>query len=201
LKRILPLFSFVFHPIFISVYGGLAYFLFLNEYFSYKEILLYLIQITLLTVLIPLSVFYLLVTLGKIDNLMAERKEERKIPFLVQLILLYILTQKSISIENFPELYFFFNGAIFSTIIAFISLYSKYKISIHMIGISSLTVFVMGISIHYEIAIINTIAFLIICNGFVASSRLYMKAHTTPEIILGITVGVIPQVLMWFFWL
>ena len=71
----------------------------------------------------------------------------------------------------------------------------------HMIGISSLTVFVMGISIHYEISIVNTIAFLLICNGFVASSRLYMKAHTTSEIILGFTVGVIPQVLMWFFWL
>ncbi|WP_026712162.1 hypothetical protein [Flavobacterium filum] len=201
MKRILPLFSYVFHPIFISVYGGLAYFLFLNEYFSYKEVLLYLIQITLLTVLIPLSIFYLLVTLGKIDNLMAKRKEERKIPFLVHLILLYVLTQKSISIENLPELYFFFNGAIFSTIIAFISLYSKHKISIHMIGISSLTVFVMGISIHYEIALINTIALLLICNGFVASSRLYMKAHTTSEIILGSIAGVLPQILLWYFWL
>lgn len=201
MKRILPLFSYVFHPIFISVYGGLAYFLFLNEYFSYKEVLLYLIQITLLTVLIPLSIFYLLVTLGKIDNLMAKRKEERKIPFLVHLILLYVLTQKSISIENLPELYFFFNGAIFSTIIAFISLYSKHKISIHMIGISSLTVFVMGISIHYEIVMINTIALLLICNGFVASSRLYMKAHTSSEIILGSIAGVLPQILLWYFWL
>lgn len=201
MKKILPLFSYVFHPILISVYAGLAYFLFLNEYFSFREILFYLIQITLLTTLIPLSVFYLLVTLGKIDNVMAERKEERKIPFLVQLVLLYVLIQKSILLETIPELYFFFIGAIISTIIAFLSLYSKFKISVHMIGISSLTLFLIGISIHYQIALINTIATLLICNGFVASSRLYMKAHTSTEIILGVIVGSIPQISVWYFWL
>ncbi len=201
MKKILPLFSYIFHPILISFYAGLVYFLFLNEYFSFREILFYLIQITLLTVLIPLSVFYLLVTLGKIDNVMAEKKEERKIPFLVQLILLYILTQKIIFIDTLTELYFFFTGAMISSIIAFFSLYSKYKISIHMIGISSLTLFLIGINIHYQIAYINTIGILIICNGFVASSRLYMKAHTFAELFIGIMVGGIPQLFLWYFWL
>lgn len=70
-----------------------------------------------------------------------------------------------------------------------------------MIGISSLTVFVVGISLHYQINAINIIAFLILMNGIVASSRLEMNAHNNKELIIGFFLGIIPQVLFWKFWL
>ena len=54
-----------------------------------------------------------------------------------------------------------------------------------MIAISSLTVFVIGLSLHFQTQSTYTIAFLILLNGFVASSRLEMKAHTNKELIIG----------------
>jgi acid phosphatase family membrane protein YuiD len=38
-------------------------------------------------------------------------------------------------------------------------------------------------------------------NGFVASSRLEMKAHTPKELVIGLLLGIIPQMLLLGFWL
>jgi len=75
----------------------------------------------------------------------------------------------------------------------------KFKASLHMIGITSLAVFVMMLSSYLEIDTTYTFAFLIVCMGFVASSRLYMKAHTPKELIVGIIIGALPQMFVWFY--
>ena len=38
-------------------------------------------------------------------------------------------------------------------------------------------------------------------NGFIASSRLEMKAHTYQELIIGFVLGAVPQLLLLFLWL
>lgn len=126
---------------------------------------------------------------------------QRKIPLLLQIMLFAVLIEKSITFERFPSLYFFFVGGVFSTIAAFLLLYLKTKASIHMIGISSLTVFIIGLSIHNEINTINTVAFFVVMNGLVASSRLEMKAHSNKELMIGFLCGVIPQSILLYFWL
>jgi hypothetical protein len=70
-----------------------------------------------------------------------------------------------------------------------------------MIAISSLTVFIIGLSLHLQIQNTFIIAFLILLNGFVASSRLEMKAHTNKELIIGFMLGAIPQLLLLVLWL
>jgi membrane-associated phospholipid phosphatase len=70
-----------------------------------------------------------------------------------------------------------------------------------MIGISALTCFIFGLSIYYQLPFVNLIAFCIVCMGLVASSRLYMKAHTYTELIAGIIIGAGPQVFLYQFWL
>lgn len=148
-----------------------------------------------------MAFFYLLRTFGKIDNIMLSDISQRKIPLLLQIMLFSILISKSITIERFPELYFFFIGGLFSTIIAFMLLFAKVKSSIHMIGISALTIFIIGLSIHSQINIINTVVFFVMMNGFVASSRLEMKAHTKKELLIGFLCGMLPQLLLLYFWL
>lgn len=125
---------------------------------------------------------------------------QRKIPLLLQIMLMSILIAKSITINRYFELFFFFAGGLFSTIIAFMLLFAKIKASIHMIGISALTVFIIGLSIHTEINIINTVVFFVVMNGFVASSRLEMNAHTKKELALGFVCGMLPQVLLLYYW-
>ena len=126
---------------------------------------------------------------------------QRKIPLILQIMLFAVLIEKSITFERFPSLYFFFVGGIFSAVFAFFLLYLKSKASIHMIGISSLTVFIIGLSIHNQINTINTVAFFVIMNGVVASSRLAMKAHSNKELLIGLLCGVIPQTVLLYFWL
>lgn len=126
---------------------------------------------------------------------------QRKIPLLLQLILFAVLIEKSITIDRFFSLYFFFVGGLLSTIFAFLLLYVKCKASIHMIGISSLTVFIIGLSIQNQINTVNTIAFFVVMNGVVASSRLVMNAHSNKELLIGFLCGVIPQSVLLYFWL
>ena len=71
---------------------------------------LFMIQIVIITVLIPISLFYLLLSLGKIDSIMIEEVAQRKIPILLNCILLFVLTQKSITLDRIPELYYYFLG-------------------------------------------------------------------------------------------
>lgn len=68
-----------------------------------------------------------------------------------------------------------------------------------MIGITALFVFVMMLTSYLEIEATYTLAYLIMCVGFVASSRLYMKAHTPIELLAGMLIGGLPQVLIWFY--
>ena len=116
-------------------------------------------------------------------------------------MLFAVLIEKSITFERFPSLYFFFVGGLLSTILAFFLLFLKTKASIHMIGISSLTVFIIGLSIHNEINTINLVAFFMLMNGVVASSRLAMQAHSNKELVIGFLSGAIPQSVLLYFWL
>ena len=70
-----------------------------------------------------------------------------------------------------------------------------------MIGISALTVFIIGLSIHNEVNTINTITFFVLLNGLVASSRLVMEAHNDKELGIGFLCGSLPQLVLLYFWL
>ncbi len=201
MKKILPFFSYLFHPIFIPLLGTFFYVLLDNHYFSLIQCVILFLQIIIITIFLPITFFYLLRTFGKVDTVMLSDISQRKIPLLLQIMLFSVLIYKNITAELFHGLYFFFLGGIFSTAIAFLLLYAKAKASIHMIGMSSLTVFLIGLSIHNQINTIHTVAFLIIMNGVVASSRLVMKAHTNKELLLGFLCGTIPQGILLYFWL
>lgn len=201
MKKLLPFASYLFHPIFISVYAALLYFAATKNFYVSSEIILYLIQIVIITILIPITLFFLLLSLGKIDSIMVEDLGQRKIPLLINASLLVLLIHKSITVSNLPELYFFFLGGAISTIVALIAIYFQTKVSLHMIGITSLTSFIFGISVTTQTDLTYTFAFFVVAIGWVASSRLVLKAHTIKELTLGFVTGLIPQVILWRFWL
>jgi len=203
LKRVLPLFSYIFHPIFISIYGTLLYLLVSPNvhYIPVNQIYLTLIQVSILTLLLPLSIYFLFVSLGVISSFTEASLKERRLPIALQVVLLFILIKWSVSLNSLPELYNFFLGGFLSSILVLISVLIKFKASLHMLGVSSLFSFIYALCLLYELPLINSVAFSIICVGAVASSRLYMKSHTTLELIIGILIGIIPQMCLWSFWL
>ena len=201
MKKILPFFSYLFHPIFVPLLGTLVYFLFNDIYFTKAQCYLLVFQILIITFFLPLSFFYLLRTFGKVDNIMLSDLNQRKIPLVMQMILTFVLISESVTKERFPELFFFFLSGLISTFLAFIFLFAKLKTSIHMIGISALTFFIIGTSIHNQTNSIYLISVCFFATGLIASSRLQMKAHSIKELLIGYTIGILPQVGLWIFWL
>lgn len=201
LKKILPVFSYIFHPIFVSIYGALFYFLVTRSFFYDAQIYVTLIQVVILTLLLPLSIYFLFRSLGVVTSFTEASLKERQMPIAIQAILLLVLLKFSISKEITTELFYFFLGGLISSILVLASVILKFKASLHMIGISALTAFVYGLSSYYQLPFVNLFAFCIVCMGLVASSRLYMKAHTYPELIVGIAIGLTPQLFLYRYWL
>ena len=201
MKKVLPIFSYIFHPIFIPILASLLYLFFTDTYFSTREMMVILLQVVILTVFIPILFFFLLRSTGKIESIMIAEVSQRKIPLVIQCFLIILLIRKSITVDRYPELHFFFLAGLLSTLCALILLYARIKASLHMMTISALTVFVIGLSMHFQTQNIYLIALLILMNGFVASSRLEMKAHTYKELVIGLLLGCIPQLLLLYIWL
>lgn len=201
MKKILPFFSYLFHPIFIPVYAALFYFFGNDSYLSNPEKYLAVFQIVIITIVIPVLIYFFLRARKQVDSIMISDISQRKTPLIILCFLTIFLIRKSITIEQFTELYFFFLGGLFSTFTALILLFFKTKASLHMVAISALTIFSIGLSIHNQTQNINWIAFLVLMNGLVASSRLVMNAHTAKELVIGFLLGTIPQLLLFRFWL
>lgn len=201
LKKTLPFFSYIFHPIFVPVYAALLYFFCNDSYFTNPEKYFALFQIVIITIVLPILFFFLLRVSGQVDSIMISEISQRKIPLVILCFLTILLVRKSITLDRFPELHFFFLGGLLSTVLALVFLFFKTKASLHMIAISALTTFVITLSIHNQTRNINWIAFLVLMNGFVASSRLEMNAHTPKELAIGFFLGIIPQLLLSSFWL
>jgi hypothetical protein len=168
---------------------------------TFGQYLVLFLQVIIITFFLPIAFFYLLRTFGKIDSIMLSDLSHRKIPLILHICLLTVLIQKSITTDVFPPLHYFFLGGIISAALGFLLLYAKIKASIHMIGISALTVFVIGLSLKNELSTVSLVAFLVVLNGLVASSRLVMKAHTNKELMIGFLCGIIPQLGLFHLWL
>ena len=68
-----------------------------------------------------------------------------------------------------------------------------------MMGISGLVMFLVVLSITYQVNITFALSILIFMIGLVATSRLFLKAHTFSELILGFFIGWIPQLVVTYF--
>ena len=201
MKKILPLFSYILHPIFISIYATLFYLFCKGDIFTNQEKYYVLFQILIITFLVPVLFFLLLRSTGHVNSIMVPETSQRKIPLVLQCFLYILLVKRSIVIARYPELHFFFLGALFSTILALIGSLFKIKASLHMMAISGLTIFIIGLNIHLQMQNPYWGAFLILMTGVVASSRLEMEAHTPKELMIGLLMGVLPQVLFLYLWL
>ncbi|WP_369618296.1 hypothetical protein [Flavobacterium sp. CFS9] len=201
MKRILPIFSYIFHPIFISMYATLFYLFFKHDLFSTQEKYYVLLQILIITILVPILFYLLLRSTGHVNSIMIHETSQRKIPLILQCFLYILLVKRSIIISRYPELHFFFLGALFSTILALICSLFKIKASLHMMALSGFTIFVIGLNTHLQLQNPYWSAFLILMTGVVASSRLEMEAHSPNELVIGTFIGILPQLLFLYLWL
>ncbi|MEO0526681.1 MAG: phosphatase PAP2 family protein [Bacteroidota bacterium] len=193
--------SYIFHPLFVPIAGTISYFMITPKYSPLEFQSGNILPIFILTVIIPIISFLILKNLGIVTSIFIPSIKERKYPFYVSIALLLMVLLKVIPNNYTPELYYYFLGLITATSASLLLLFLDFKSSMHMMGLGSLLMFLICLSIHFEINIIMAISFFTLIAGVLATARLYLKAHSTPEVLIGFLLGLISQLLTIQFWL
>lgn len=201
MDRILKSISFVFHPLIMPLLGVLFYFSKSPRFIPKEIIQAKIISIFILTIILPVLIFFLLKTLGKVNSIYLKTSNERIYPLILNGAVILIVLQRIITPSQIIELYYFFVGILISTMACLMLAIFKFKASIHMLSVAGLFMFFINLSIHFSINIIGTLALISIITGAVATSRLHLKAHTYIELILGALIGLIPQLILVSYWL
>ncbi|GGG54726.1 hypothetical protein GCM10011414_25690 [Croceivirga lutea] len=201
MRGLLLLISYIFHPLFIPLGGSVAFFLINPLSLDNEQKLRYLFPIFVLTIIIPIIFFFILKSLKLISSAFAPEIEERKYPLALNIIIILLLVFKVLPEYQITELYYFFLGLLLLSLTLLVLLFAKIKASIHMAGMGGLLLFLIGLSIHFEINITIALSIFTLASGLVATSRLYTHAHSKPELLIGFTLGVCSQLFLFKFWL
>ena len=201
MKSLLKSVSYIFHPLLIPFYGTIIYFIVTPRFIEPQVKTAILSALIIITFLIPIVGFFLLQNLGVVKGIHLTSVNERKLPLMIQCVLLLLVLKNVFTSYAYPELYYFFVGILFTTLSALVLVLLKFKVSLHQMAIAGITFFIIGLSIHFTINLLPVIALAILINGWVASSRLFVKAHTPIELIIGFIIGAFPQFILFSFWL
>ncbi len=192
--------SYIFHPLFIPIGGTILYFL-IAPYSTLEMQSGNILPIFILTVIIPIIFFLILKNLGVISSIFLPTLQERKYPLYISCILFLMILYKVIPNNYVHELFYFFTGLLTATGTALILLFLKFKTSMHLLGMGSILMFMVGLSIHFETNITLAISLFTLFTGLVATSRLYLKAHSMNELLIGFLVGCCSQLIIFKYWL
>jgi len=193
--------SYLFHPLFIPLFGVLLYYQLTPRFFEPELIRAKSYAVVIISILIPLITFFLLKNLGVVSSIHLREVKERKFPLMIQIILLLVIIKMVFSVYQTQELYYFFVAILFSSISALLLVTFGFKISLHQMAIAGLTMFIVGLSVHFGKNYLVEIGVLFFINGWVASSRLQTKSHSFLELVAGFFIGFLPQIIMLNYWL
>ncbi|MEW4923280.1 hypothetical protein [Algibacter sp. 2305UL17-15] len=201
MHHILKSVSIIFHPLLMPIAGVIFYFTKSPRFLDEDVIWAKLISISILTLILPILMYFLLKILGLVKSINLETTKERIIPLFLNALVIFIVIRRILNPSQYIELYYFFVGILISTLACLILAFFKFKASIHMIAIAGVFMFFIALSIHFSININGTLALMCIITGATATSRLHLNAHTYQELIMGIIVGMFPQLILVTYWL
>lgn len=201
MDKLLKSISFIFHPLIIPLLGVAFYFSKSPRFIPTEIIEAKLLSLFILTFVLPILLFFLLKTLGKVNSIYLNTTKERVFPLLLNCIVVLLVLDRILTANQIIELYYFFVGILISTLACLFLALMKFKASIHMISIGGLFMFFIALSIHFSININGTLALMCVISGAVATSRLHAKAHSYIELIFGFFIGIIPQLILLNYWL
>lgn len=194
-------FSYLFHPLFVPLYAVASFFAFGVDFFTLGQKYLIMLQVFILTVVLPILFFLLLRSLGQIKSVMIPDASQRRWPLVFQIVLLLLLIRHSLTVDFSSILYHFFLGALISTASALIFVFGKIKISLHALSMAAWLSFSVCVVWQFGLSAILWLSALTLLTGLVLTARLVLKAHSMTEIVLGFVAGALPQMLLWPYWL
>jgi len=190
MEKAAKIISVLVHPIIIPSLGFLLLFnsgTYLGYLpFDYKKMIL--IIVILCTFIIPLSMIPFFLYQRMIFDIQLSRSRERYIPLVVTFslfIFCYFLLRR---IPIPPDYQAFCLGCALCTLIILLAI-SKWKISLHMVGIGGLTGLIIYLIIHMHVNLEFYLILTLITAGLVGTARLILEAHKPFEIYSGFLIG------------
>jgi hypothetical protein len=202
LKWLASAISYIFHPLFIPTYV----FLFLLKAFPYEfaditdwQLQMKLFGVFWLTAFFPAFAVFLLWRLKFSDSIFLRTQKERIVPYVITMFFYWWMYYLSRNFQDQPiVLRFFFMGIFIATVFGLI-LNNYFKISLHAMGIGGATTAIILFSIYYHLNFGAVISISILLCGIVCTSRFLVSDHTNKEIYAGLALGIVCQLLAYWF--
>jgi hypothetical protein len=201
MKLFLQGITYIFHPILIPLAGAFAYFFITPRYTPEEFQTGSILPILILTVIIPIVSLLILKNVGLIKSVFSPNLSERRYLLYIGISMLLMVVYKVIPNNFAAELHFYFIGLVGATFTTLILLFFNFKSSIHLMGMGSLFMYLICLSVHFEINITIALSLVMMATGLVATSRLYLQSNGKAALLVGFIIGAISQLMMVKFWI
>ena len=185
--------STILHPIVLPTLGVFIYFVFVSQSFEKRLKLIVLGLVFTLTYLVPLLMLLLLKKFRFIKDFQVSTIKERRFPIIFMMLLLYFLGNSIIQIPTIRSLGILFFGTSLSLTCIYVLFSLKLKSSLHLVSMGNMIGFFLIMTNINNLSMLPIIILLILLSGILASSRMYLKAHTPIELLIGFSLGIICQ--------
>ena len=202
LKLFAKFFSYLFHPLFISVYVA-AYLIYLHPYsfsvFDSQQKFLRLLSVFVITVFFPALTVFLLWRLQFAQSLFLRTQKERIIPYVASIIYFFWAFYVTRNLEGTPVIMVSFFLGTFLCASAALMANNYFKISMHALAVGGAATYMilLGIVSGQPMGIAIAVATLIA--GIVCTSRLVISDHHPAEIYWGLILGTLSQLIACYF--
>ena len=193
--------SYILHPLFIPTY----FFLYLMQVLPYEfvgitewQLTLRLFSVFWLTAFFPAFAVFLMWRLKLSESIFLRTQKERIIPYVITMFFYWWMYYLSRNFTDQPlALKFFYFGIFIATALGLI-INNFMKISLHAMGVGGLLTAIILVGLHYSIDNAIWTLLAIIITALVMSARMIVSDHSKQELILGLFIGLLTQVMAYF---
>lgn len=194
--------SFLFHPLFVPTY----FFLYLMQAYPYEfagitewQLKLRLFGVFWMTAFFPAFAVFLLWRLKFSSGIFLRTQKERIVPYIITMFFYWWMHYLSRNFLDQPiVLQFFYTGIFICSVMGLLA-NNQFKISMHAMGAGGLLTAVILTTLYYQKMDGIAIAVSILLAGCVTTARLLLNEHNAKEIYTGLFVGVLSQLLAYYF--
>ena len=199
--------SYIFHPLFISVYV-MGFLIFFHPYaftgFDMRTRIFRFINIVFCDTFLPLFAVFLMWRLKLITSLTLRTPKDRIVPYIIAMTFYWWtwMVFKNVSSKDelkIPDTAIHFLLGAFLAICGGWICNIFFKISMHSIAMGGAVMFFLLLGFNDSSASGLYIGVALLCAGIVCTSRLILSAHNGFEIWVGLFVGALAQWVAWLF--
>jgi len=193
--------SYILHPLFIPTY----FMLYLIQVLPYEfvgitewQLTLRLFSVFWMTAFFPAFAVFLMWRLKLSESIFLRTQKERIIPYVITMFFYWWMYYLSRNFTDQPiALKFFYFGIFIATAIGLI-VNNFIKVSLHAMGVGGLVTAVIIVGLHYSINNAIWALLAIVITAIVTSARMLVSDHTKQELIIGLSIGLLTQVMAYF---